>query len=65
MPNLQLEIVVFPLPLLPIASAPLHSATSAVLAFLLPVRPIHCLVTLCAKAQLWATWDFTAAEFGR
>lgn len=49
-PNLQLGIVIFPLPL-PVASALLHSATGAVLAFLLSVLPIHCLAMLCAKAQ--------------
>lgn len=38
-PNLQLGIVIFPLPL-PIASAPFHSATGAVLAFPLPALSI-------------------------
>lgn len=64
MPNLQLGIVIFPLPL-PLASALLHSATGAVLAFLLPVLPIHCSAMLGAEAKLWAVSDFTAAEFGR
>lgn len=48
MPNLQVGIVIFPLPL-SIADVLLHSTTSAGLAFLLPV---HCLAMLCAKAHL-------------